>query len=169
MDRSAVLTDSSSRCFLLTPVLMLVRLSLVNVRFAERTTTKNKKSLDTGGRAPRDFSNRTVRKGVSFWNVFGVPSRAVRQVLGGRTAVFEKSCNPRRVSSGRKIGTIAPSRRNCLFTQPFTSQRCPKKNRLHPTDSRHGARHRYFAVPRKRSTPRTEKLSSTRISRLEMP
>ena len=144
--------------FFWAPVHMLMRNSLVNVGSAERTTTKNRKSFDTGGRTPRDFSNRTVRKGVSFWCAFGVPSRAVRLVSWGRTVLFENGLAPHHNPFAQLNTTNTRRRRNCLPAQPFTSESPPTKKRLHPTADRQGAESRCFALSRNRSTPRTEEM-----------
>jgi hypothetical protein len=109
--------------------------SHINVRFAERITTKNRKPFDTGGRTPRDFPNRTVRKGVSFWNVFGGPSRGVRQVLWSRTIVFEKDASRAQKTISRFVFQESSQRCNSLHEQHVTSSGTPKQKTLSP----HGA------------------------------
>jgi hypothetical protein len=139
---------------------MLMRNSLVNVRFAARTTTKpqtRQKALDTMGHLTSDLSKPGVRERVSFWNVFGVPSRAVRLVAPGRTDLFENSLAPRQHLFARRNTTNTRSRRNCFVMQSLTSESSPKKNRLHPTADRRGTSRYHFALSQQRSTPRTEK------------
>ena len=84
------------------------------------------------GRAPRDFPNRGVRKGVSFWNVFGVPSRGVRQRFGGRTVVFEKDAHRARRGKQPRVSASRTCRSKPLHCQHVTSTGTPKQKSLTP-------------------------------------
>jgi len=136
---------------------MFVRDSLVNVWFAERTTTKNKKLFDSGLVGPGIFRTLPCENECPFGTNMGFDLGAFDKFCG-----VERPCLKRmRVGSVRVSHHLCFSRVRGDVTHCKNSTLRPTSHRgkkhLHPTVIRQVALNRLFRWPPDRSTPRIEK------------